>query len=47
MGLAGNEALMGRGDFRTRFWLGNLRERDHLENLGVDVRVISKLIFKQ
>jgi hypothetical protein len=28
-----------------RFWWGDLRERDHLEDLGVDVRIILKLIF--
>jgi len=25
---------------RTRFWWGNLRERDHLEDLGLDGRII-------
>ena len=29
------------------FWWGNLRERGHLEDLGVDGRVISKCIFKK
>jgi hypothetical protein len=29
------------------FWWGNLRERDHLEYLGVDGRVILKRIFKK
>jgi hypothetical protein len=28
-------------------WWGNLRERDHLENLGVDWRIILKLIFEK
>jgi len=28
------------------FWLGNLRERDHLEDEGVDGRIILKRIFK-
>jgi hypothetical protein len=27
--------------------LGNLRQRDHLEDLGVDVWIILKLIFKK
>jgi hypothetical protein len=31
----------------TGFWWGNLGERDHLENLGVDGRIIIKLIFKK
>jgi len=29
----------------TGFWWGNLRERDHFEDPGVD-RIILKLIFK-
>jgi hypothetical protein len=30
-----------------RFWWGNLRDRDHFENLGVNGRVMLKWIFKQ
>jgi hypothetical protein len=33
-------ALWGTGEMHT--WLGNLRERDHLEDLGLDGRVILK-----
>jgi hypothetical protein len=29
----------------TGFWWGNLRERDHLEDIGVDGRMILKWIF--
>jgi hypothetical protein len=29
------------------FWWGNLRERDHLEDLGLDRRIILKRIFKK
>ena len=29
------------------FWLGNLRERAHLEDVGLDGRIILKWIFKK
>jgi hypothetical protein len=32
----------GKGEVCTGFWLGNLRERNNLENLGVDMRMILK-----
>jgi len=28
-------------------WCGNLKKRDNLENLGVNDRIISKLILKK
>jgi hypothetical protein len=36
----------GRRDVHTGFWLGNLRERDHLEDLSIDKRITLKWIFK-
>jgi len=38
---------MGRGQVYTGFWWGNLRERDHLEDLSIDGEVILKWSFKQ
>jgi hypothetical protein len=35
------------GEVPTGFWLGNLRKRDHLEDLGVDASIILKCIFKK
>ena len=31
----------------TGFWWGNLRERDHLEDPGVDDRIILRWIFSK
>ena len=31
----------------TGFWWGDLKERDHLEDLGVDRRIVLKWIFKK
>jgi len=36
----------GTGEVHTGFWWGNLKERDHLEDLGVDGRIILRWIFK-
>jgi hypothetical protein len=35
------------GDVDTGFWWGDLRERDHLEDLDVDGRIILKCTFKK
>ena len=40
-------ALMGRGELYTVFWLGNLRERDHLGDPDTDERIILKWILRQ
>ena len=34
----------GRGEAYTRFWWGNLRERDDLEDPGLDGRIILRWI---
>ena len=31
----------------TGFWWGNLRERDNLEGLGIDGRIILRWIFRK
>ena len=38
MRLAGHVAHRGRGEAYTGFWWGNLRERDHLDDPGLDGR---------
>jgi hypothetical protein len=38
---------LGRREIRTEFGLGNLKERDRLEDLGVDARIIVKRVFKK
>ena len=37
---AGHVARLGRWEVYTGFWWGNLRERDHLGNPGVDGKII-------
>jgi hypothetical protein len=44
--LVGRVAHEGREEVHTQFWWGNLRGRDHFENLGVNGEIILKLIFK-
>jgi hypothetical protein len=36
----------GRGDVRTGLGWGHLKERDHLENPGIDERRILRWIFR-
>jgi hypothetical protein len=40
-------ACMGGREVDTRFWWRNLRERGHLEDPGVDGRIILKWILKK
>jgi len=35
----------GRGGVYMGFWCRGLRERDHLEDPGIDGRIILRLIF--
>ena len=45
MSLARNVACMGEGRVYTGFWWGNQGERDHLEDRGVDGKIILRWIF--
>jgi hypothetical protein len=38
---------MFRREVHTGFWWGSLRERDRLEDAGVDERIILTWIFKK
>jgi hypothetical protein len=38
---------MGERRDYTEFWWGNLRERDHLGDPGVDGRIILRRIFRK
>ena len=44
---AGHVARMGRGEAYTGLWWGKLRERDHLEDPGIDGRIILRWIFRK
>jgi len=46
LGWAGHVARMGR-ELNTRFLWGHLRESDHLEDQGVDGRIILRWIFRK
>jgi hypothetical protein len=39
--------IWGPGDVHTGFWWGDLRERYHFYDLGVDRKMILKGIFKK
>jgi len=39
--------LWETGNMNTQFLWGDLRGRNHLENLGIDGRIKAKLIFKK
>jgi hypothetical protein len=46
-GWVGHVARMGGGQMHIGFWLGNLRERDNMEDLGVDGRMILQCMLKK
>ena len=37
----------GRGEVHTGIWWGDARKRGNFEDLGIDVRIILKWIFKK
>jgi hypothetical protein len=39
--------VRGRGEAYTVFWWGNISERDHLEEPGVDGRIVERWIFRK
>jgi hypothetical protein len=39
--------VWGRGEVHTGFWRRDVREGDHLEDPGVDLRIILNWIFKK
>jgi hypothetical protein len=43
----GMQHVLGRGDVYTGFWWGNLRVRDHLDDPGIDGRIILRWIFRK
>jgi len=47
IGWVGHVACMGRVKVYTGFWWGNMRERDHLEDPGIEGRIILRWIFRK
>ena len=45
--VCGHVARMGRGEVYAGFWWGNLRERDHLGDPGLDGKIILRWIFRK
>jgi hypothetical protein len=39
--------VLARGHVYTGFWCGNLRDRNNLEEPGVDGRIILRWIFRE
>jgi hypothetical protein len=47
MSRAGHVARVGTGVVHTGFWWGNLMERDHLQDKGIDRKIILKWGFQK
>jgi len=47
MRLAGHVARSWRGEVDTGFWCGNLRDKGHLEDPGIDGKIILTCIFRK
>jgi hypothetical protein len=47
MGWEGHVAPVGDRSGAYSVWYGNLRERENLEDLGIDGRVILKWVFRK
>jgi len=39
--------VWAKGEEYTGFWWGNLRKRDHLEDQGLDARIILRWVFRK
>ena len=39
--------MWGRGVVHAGVWWGKLKEREHMEDLGTDYRIILKCVFSQ